>query len=827
MLSGPGQDLAADHDLSGRQARLIIASAIDYAIVGTDRAGTITSWNVGAERIMGWSAPEAIGRSATMFFTPEDVTAGVPEAEMNAAIQTGRGTDERWHLKKDGIRFWANGEIMPLLEEGGALEGFVKILRDRTAQHQAAVAACEVEDGVQTRRSAMLRLGECLRDLDDPTAMADMAAEIVGQALGVTASGYGQIDAADEVLSVERDWTSKPGFSFVAQHPMRNYGSYIDELHANRVVAITDAWTDSRTADQRAVFEAISIRSLINAPVVERGRLTAILCILSERAREWTTAELEFVQRVAEQTRVAIERRRAEQAVHVLAGTLQEQVEARTKERDRIWQVSRDLLGVADDQGIWLSINPAWTNALGWPPEAIVGKTSEWLEHPDDRTKTRAEVCRLAQGESTLFFENRFRTKDGGYRDLSWSAVPVEGLLYCVARDVTEQKEREAALSVAEDQLRQSQKVEAVGQLTGGVAHDFNNLLTVIRGSLDLLRRPGLSEEKRKRYMAAISDTTDRATKLTSQLLAFARRQALKPEVFDAGESIASLRDMLGTLTGSRITVGLDVPDGAFLIRADRSQFDNALVNMAVNARDAMNGEGALTISVREASGIPAVRSHPKVPGRFVAVAVVDTGAGIAADQLDRIFEPFYTTKGVGHGTGLGLSQVFGFAKQSSGEVIVRSVAGEGATFTLYLPKAHQEAERSVAHIVGSVAPLAKGACILVVEDNVEVGSFATQALAELGYRTTLAVDAASALAELGDDGAGFDMVFSDVVMPGMSGIELAEEVGRRLPSLPIVLTSGYSSVLAEQDSHSFQLLQKPYSLDELADALARASAEV
>jgi len=283
---------------------------------------------------------------------------------------------------------------------------------------------------------------------------------------------------------------------------------------------------------------------------------------------------------------------------------------------------------------------------------------------------------------------------------------------------------------------------------------------------------------------------------------------------------------MLGTLTGSRITVGLDVPEGAFLIRADRSQFDTALVNMAVNARDAMNGEGTLTISIREVSGIPAVRSHPKVPGRFVEMSVVDTGAGIAADQIDRIFEPFYTTKGVGHGTGLGLSQVFGFAKQSSGEVIVNSVAGEGATFTLYLPKAHQEAERSVTHVAGSVAPLAKGACILVVEDNAEVGSFATQALAELGYRTTLAVDAASALAELGDDGANFDMVFSDVVMPGMSGIELAEEVGRRLPRLPIVLTSGYSSVLAEQDSHGFQLLQKPYSLDELADALARASAE-
>jgi len=468
MLLEPDQDRTADHAISGQEARLIIASAVDYAIVGLDPKGAITSWNVGAENIMGWSAAEAIGHPASMFFTPEDVEAQVPEKEIAAAIEDGRGTDERWHLKKDGSRFWANGEVMPLLDRGGNLHGFVKMFRDRTVQHRAAAAAFEFQNGVQTRQSAMLRLSECLRDLDDSAAMANVTAEIVGQALGVTASGYGQIDATDEVLSVERDWTSKPGFSFVAQHPMRNYGSYIDELHANQVVAITDARTDPRTADQRAMFEAISIRALINAPVVERGRLTAILCILSEEAREWTNEELAFVQRAAEQTRVAIERRSAEHAVRVLADTLQEQVENRTKERDRIWQVSRDLLGVADDQGIWLSINPAWTNSLGWPAEAIVGKTSEWLEHPDDRAKTRAEVDRLAEGELTSFFENRLRAKDGGYRDLSWSAVPVEGVFYCVARDVTEQKEREAALSVAEDQLRQSQKVEAVGQLTGG-----------------------------------------------------------------------------------------------------------------------------------------------------------------------------------------------------------------------------------------------------------------------------------------------------------------------------------------------------------------------
>ena len=362
-----------------------------------------------------------------------------------------------------------------------------------------------------------------------------------------------------------------------------------------------------------------------------------------------------------------------------------------------------------------------------------------------------------------------------------------------------------------------------MGQLTGGVAHDFNNLLTVIRGSVDLLRRPGLSDDRRLRYIEAISDTADRATRLTSQLLSFARRQALKSEVFDVGESLASLRGMLGTLIGGRVAIKTDVAERPHLIKADRSQFDTALVNMAVNARDAMDGEGSLTVRVREADGIPAARAHPAVPGRFIAISLTDTGQGIAADQVDRIFEPFFTTKGVGHGTGLGLSQVFGFAKQSSGDIIVESELGRGATFTLYLPMAEGQKINS-REALRVVAPLPQGACILVVEDNEEVGSFATQALAELGFKTLRAVDAASALVELGQDGSGFDLVFSDVVMPGTSGIELGQEIRRRFPNLPVVLTSGYSSVLAEQEGSQFTLLRKPYSLDELANVLATAS---
>ena len=379
--------------------------------------------------------------------------------------------------------------------------------------------------------------------------------------------------------------------------------------------------------------------------------------------------------------------------------------------------------------------------------------------------------------------------------------------------------DRTSELMTAEEALRQSQKMEAVGQLTGGLAHDFNNLLTVIRGSVDLLRRPDVSEERRGRYIDAIADTADRAAKLTAQLLAFARRQALNPEPFDAGDSVHAVQPMIRTLVGSRIAVNVEVPEQPCIVNADRSQFDTALVNMAVNARDAMSGEGELVMTVATAHGMPAVRSHPAVDGEFVTISVRDTGTGIAADKIEKIFEPFFTTKGVGEGTGLGLSQVFGFTKQSGGEVLVESVEGQGATFVMYLPAASIALD-DIAAAADQTPALAKGSCILVVEDNPEVGRFATEALTEMGYNTVLASDGNTALQKLQADGAAFDVVFSDVVMPGMSGVELGQEIRRRHPDMPVILTSGYSSVLAEGGTYGFELLHKPYSVDELARIL-------
>jgi signal transduction histidine kinase/CheY-like chemotaxis protein len=373
--------------------------------------------------------------------------------------------------------------------------------------------------------------------------------------------------------------------------------------------------------------------------------------------------------------------------------------------------------------------------------------------------------------------------------------------------------ERTRELEIANEALRQSQKMEAIGQLTGGIAHDFNNLLTVIRGSADVLRREGLSDDKRRRYIDAIADTADRAARLTGQLLAFARRQALRPEVFDAGAQINSITDMLRSVLGSRIILEInsDCPD--CFVEADVAQFETAIVNMAVNARDAMGGEGMVGITIQRAT---------QAEFDYVCVEVTDTGHGIAPEQIERIFEPFFTTKEVGKGTGLGLSQVYGFTKQSEGEIKVESILGRGTTFRLLLPKRERGVEGSVSP--AELLKVSSGGRLLVVEDNAQVRGFAEDLLQELGFEVDVASSAGEALERLAA-GSRYDVIFSDVVMPGMSGIDFAKMVRKQSPEMPIVLTSGYSHVLVEEGRHGFPLLQKPYSASDVARALQDAQA--
>ena len=487
-----------------------------------------------------------------------------------------------------------------------------------------------------------------------------------------------------------------------------------------------------------------------------------------------------------------------------------------------MWDIAPDLMLIIDFDGVFRRVNPAWTHLLGYAPEDLVDHHVNEFVLSEDHAGTVEAYTEAAAGGLPRII-NRYRHKDGSTRWISWTAAPAGNLTYATGRDITAERQRQMELETAQEALRQSQKLEAIGQLTGGVAHDFNNLLTVIKSSTDLLKRPNLAEERRARYVTAISETVDRAARLTAQLLAFARRQSLRPEVFAACDSVRSLSGMIETLTGSRIEIVTELPEHICYVHADASQFDTALVNLAVNARDAMDGQGRLTIRVEPAVEMPAVRAHPAVSDAFVKISVTDTGCGIPAEHLSQIFEPFFTTKGVGQGTGLGLSQVFGFAKQSGGDIIVESEVGRGTTFTLYLPRVPAPDQ-----VLGTVEPAPSvdghGTSVLVVEDNAEVGTFAVQTLTDLGYRPVLASSAEEALEELGKGADRFDVVFTDVVMPGMNGIELGQEIRRRHHDLPVLLASGYSHVLAQNGTDGFELLHKPYSVDQLSRLLRKVA---
>jgi len=479
-----------------------------------------------------------------------------------------------------------------------------------------------------------------------------------------------------------------------------------------------------------------------------------------------------------------------------------------------------------DIEGHVASWNTGAQRFKGYTADEIIGAHFSRFYTPEDRARgLPAEALRIAAEQGKFESEGWRIRKDG---TCFWTSVVIDPVIDAdghligyakITRDLTERRLAQQEIDRAREALAQAQKMEAIGRLTGGVAHDFNNLLTVIRSSADLLRRPDLSEERRQKYLDAIATTADRAAHLTAQLLAFARRQPLQPEVFDVEARLKGMKQIATMTVGAAILLGFADSDDAGLVEADPNQFETALLNLVINARDAMPGGGALRVSARAVNGVPAVRNHAAAEGAFVAIAVEDSGTGIDPMLIERIFEPFFTTKGPSKGTGLGLSQVYGFAKQSGGEVSVESEVGRGTTFTLYLPRA--QGDRRIASAAVAVdRPALQVRRVLLVEDNETVGQFALSLLEDLGQVATWATHADAALQILEARRGDFDMVFSDVVMSGMNGIDLGHEVRRRWPDLPIVLTSGYSHVLAEEGNHGFTFLKKPYTVDALLGAL-------
>ena len=624
--------MSSVEDFSEQQRfQLLVNSITDYAIYMLDRTGRVATWNPGAERFKGYTADEIIGQNFSVFFTPEDQVAGLPQRALKIALAEGRFEAEGWRVRKDGSRFWANAILDPILDPRGNHVGFAKITRDITAKREQEKALRDSEE-----RFRMLVQG--VRDY--AIYMLDTEGRVTNWNSGAQSiKGY----TAEEI---------------VGQHFSRFY-------------------TDE------------------------------------DRARGEPQFALETALREGKYEREA-------------------------------WRVRKDG-------------SPFWASVVLDP----------------------------------IFDESG---KHIGFAKIT--------------RDITERKKVQEQLEETQASLVQSQKLQALGELTGGIAHDFNNLMTVIAGSADfLLRKPDLPDEKRRQYLEAIGETADRASTLTNHLLAFGRRQPIKPEVLDLNVRLDAIADMLARTLGSVIHIELDLQPGAARVEVDAAQLETAILNAAVNARDAMPGGGTLTLSTR------AVHENG---AEFIALAIRDTGTGMPKEVIDRAFEPFFTTKEVGKGTGLGLSQIHGFAAQAGGRAEIGSEEGRGTTITFMLPRT----EKNVALAVpsASMSDLPEGLRVLLVEDNPQVRDFAEGLLLDLGCKVVPADSAQAALKLL--EAEPIDLVLSDVVMPGMSGVELARRMLESHPDVPVLLATGYSDEIVKRGSE-FEVLAKPFGAADLSKAMA------
>ncbi|WP_242187357.1 PAS domain-containing sensor histidine kinase [Sphingomonas sp. CARO-RG-8B-R24-01] len=518
---------------------------------------------------------------------------------------------------------------------------------------------------------------------------------------------------------------------------------------------------------------------------------------------------------------------RAQADLIQLNATLEQQVAARTADRNRLWQLSSDIMLVADFDGTIKAVNPAWTQTLGWADTELIGHPLFAFIHPDDLASTIAAAQGIGEGRAFARFGNRYRHKDGSYRDIVWNAGPGDGKIIAVGRDSTEEQAQARALEAAEGQLRQAQKMEAVGQLTGGIAHDFNNLLTGVMGNLELLelRIARGQTDDAERFIAAAQQASRRAASLTQRLLAFSRRQTLDPRPTDVNRLITGVEDLLRRTVGPATAIRIVGTPDLWTAMIDPAQFENALLNLCINARDAMPDGGDLTIETDnlwlDAAG---ARERDLPPGPYLTVCVTDTGTGMSADTIDHAFEPFFTTKPIGQGTGLGLSMIYGFARQSGGQVRITSELGQGSTICLYLPQHVGDAVPHDEPPVSGAIPVKGRGTILLVDDEASIRHLIDEILDELGYTVIGAADGAAGIKVL-QSGAKIDLLITDVGLPnGMNGRQVADLARLLRPDLKVLFVTGYAEHAALGDKHletGMELLTKPFSLHQLIDKVA------
>ena len=710
---------------------------------------------------------------------------------------------------------WFHLDYSALIDDAGTPAGVIGVLTETT---EGVIAA--------RRSSFLLRLADDLRTLETPTEIMEVAAERLGQQMAASRVFYAEITTRGW-MRVERDY-ARGVSSIVGRHSLESFGP--DLLAAYRdgaPVVVRDVGGDPRLSDgARTGLQAREVGAFIDVVLFQEDEWVGLLAVQNATPRIWSAAEEDLVQEVGERVKAAVERTRAEAALRALKGTLEQQVIERTADLRRyhdIVEATSSPICAFDTDYRLIAFNRAHQSEFrrvnGF--ETRIGDVFPDQFEDAQRATMRELMHRALTGESFTVTEAFGRAEFGtpsweiSYTPLRDDAGHVIGAFH-QANDVSVAMAARAELEVAQEALRQSQKVEAMGSLTGGVAHDFNNLLTPIIGSLDMLMRKGIGTERERRLIDGALQSAERAKTLVQRLLAFARRQPLQAIAVDMAELIHGMTDLIESTIGPTIAVRIDLEPDLPPALADANQLEMALLNLAVNARDAMPEGGELNISVKTCM-VGTMEARDIAPGRYVCLGVADTGVGMDEETLQHAIEPFFSTKGVGKGTGLGLSMVHGLAAQLGGGLTIESAAGVGTHIVLWLPPSNLKV--AAASPDAQEAPgMRNGGTVLLVDDEELVRLSTADMLADLGYEVVEASSAAEAL-DLVRAGLHPDFLVTDHLMPGISGAQLVRELTDRVPGMKALIVSGYAETHGIDPSMA--RLNKPFRNEELAASLS------
>lgn len=772
------------------------------------------------------------------------------EFQLDYRVLDTRTEQFRWLTNRGRRVLDANGEVRIL---GTA--------RDITAERNAAEHMLRMnallEQQISERRlaeqrqTALIELGDLLREQHDSQTIAHAAVSVIGGTLGVARVLFASIEPGSLYATIERYWSDGASRDSSERVHFPDFGDLYYDLQNNDLVVIDDVLHDARTVAQTDLYSERQIRSLVCVPLFEQGQLAAALMLLHGEPRIWLDDDISFIREVADRAWNADERMRAERA-------LRESEEQFRTLADNISQFA----WMADPSGRIYWYNKRWYDYTGTTFEAMRALGWRAVNHPDHHERVSASLKRAFAIGSVWEETFPLRGKDGIYRWFLSRALPIRDDFGQVTQwfgtntDITAQVAAEEALRElneslerrvaertrelaainsrlhiemaererAEEALRHAQKMEAIGQLTGGLAHDFNNMLTGVLGALDLIQRRvnnGNSADLH-RYIDAAMTSANRAAALTHRLLAFARRQSLDPKPVDVNQLVVSMEDMLRRTIGEHIRLHTQLQADAWLAYTDAHQLENALLNLVINARDAMPSGGDLQVRTRCVQ-IDSAQPNGPEPGDYVVLSIADSGAGMSAEVIAKAFDPFFTTKPIGQGTGLGLSMVYGFAKQTGGHVHIDSTPGEGTRITLYLPRNHSTLEESANTPAPAEVPQAQhGETVLVVEDEAAVRMLVIEVLHELGYAALEACDAASALPYLQSE-QRIDLLVSDFGLPGLNGRQLADLARQQRPQLKVLFITGYAAdatVRGDFLGPGMDMLAKPFSIDALGQRI-------